>query len=387
MKTTVVAIVANVKRFRVRFYELLASSLAANDIALRVVYSDPNSNEWSKGDSVDLTEAIGRKVSAISLFGNRLLLQRPPMRLLAKADLIIIVQANGYLLNYPLLIAGLLNAKRVAFWGHAFNHQGNAKSISERFKRWLATKVGWWFTYTQLTARYLKALDYPVEKITILENAVDTTGFAEQVSAIPEADVIDLRMKHEIPRDAHVGIYCGSLYPEKQIDFMIALGDRLSISDKKIVLLVIGDGPNRDQIVGAASTRNWLIYLGSRFGAERAQYFAAADFFLHPGAVGLGILDSFAAGLPFVTSNFAGHGPEIAYLDDGENGLMLPLQIDQFQAGLIRLLNSPSELARLRLNAKASGARYTIENMVENATAGILNCLAAEVMERRRNWQ
>ena len=49
---------------------------------------------------------------------------------------------------------------------------------------------------------------------------------------------------------------------------------------------------------------------------------------LLPGAVGLGVLDSFAFDVPLVTVDLPYHGPEIDYVRDGENGVKLPAQTD-----------------------------------------------------------
>ncbi len=57
-----------------------------------------------------------------------------------------------------------------------------------------------------------------------------------------------------------------------------------------------------------------------------------------PGAVGLAILDAFAAGLPMVTTHCRGHGPEIAYLRQNENGLMTEDTLDDFVGGVRRVL-------------------------------------------------
>jgi glycosyltransferase involved in cell wall biosynthesis len=377
MTRLVVAIVANVKRFRIPFYEQLAEALAGQDVTLKVVYSNPDIVEKMKGDSVDLSEPLGVKVWGLHCFGNRALLQLPSPALLAKTDLIITVQANGYVLNYLLLLLNMLRVKRVAFWGHAFNHQGNPDSVNERFKRWLATKVFWWFTYTPATGDYLKLLGFPPERMTVIENAVDTTAFSLEVATIRRNDTVEFRRTLGIPADAQVGIYCGSLYADKQIDFLIAVGEGVFAANHNFRLIVIGDGPDRDRIREAALSKSWLSYCGPKYGSEKAKFFAAADFFMHPGAVGLAILDSFAAGLPFVTSDYAGHGPEIGYLENGSNGLMLPFELDAFISETNRILVTPELLVSLREGASAAGRRYTVENMVSNVANGVLKCLSA----------
>ena len=100
-----------------------------------------------------------------------------------------------------------------------------------------------------------------------------------------------------------------------------------------------------------------------------------ADVLLNPGLVGLGILDSFAAGLPIITTADAKHSPEIAYLVDGENGLRVTGDSRVFAAAVSRTLRDPGLLHKMKQGAQACADRYTIENMVENLKRGILRCL------------
>ena len=56
--------------------------------------------------------------------------------------------------------------------------------------------------------------------------------------------------------------------------------------------------------------------------------------------VGLGILDSFALGIPMVTTDCKIHSPEIAYLKSGRNGLMIADSEEAFIEGVERLLKN-----------------------------------------------
>lgn len=380
---SVVAIVANIKKFRWPFYNSLADALLAHGVKLTVVYSDPDPAEVLKMDSTDLPPPTGLKVQGRALFGNKLLWQLPPVSLLKSADLVIIVQANGYLLNYLLLPLGCLGIKRIAFWGHAFNHQGNPNSIQERFKRLLATKVQWWFTYTVKTADYLTSLGVSKDKLTVIENAVDTKGFSQAVAGVTHEDILDTRIRLGILPGASCAIFCGSLYAGKKLDFLVRVGDELHKKYPAFSLIVIGDGPEHSFICDASKSRSWIKYCGPQFGKEKAQLFAASDFFLHPGEVGLAILDSFSARLPFVTAHQSGHGPEVAYLEHGNNGLMLPFEVGQFSKGVSKLILDRDFLQSLKQGALASGSRYTIENMVCNVSRGILKCLEIPDKEAR----
>ena len=373
----VVMVVANIKQFRIVFYEKLAERLLRSNIELRVVYSDSSPTETCKGDSADLAPPLGVKVARAYFLANRLLVQALPLTLLECADLVVIVQSNGYLMNYLLQLARLLGWRKLAFWGHGYNHQGVDTSLSERLKRWLAVKIDWWFSYTHATGRYLAELGFPENRITVIENAIDTSTFAQAVADVSRSDIIDLRHQLDIPENACIALYCGSLYANKQLEFLLQVGDELYRKHLNFRMIVIGDGLQKEWMRNAAKSRSWLQYCGPQFGSEKAKLFAASDFFLNPGAVGLAILDSFASGLPFITSNYKGHGPEIAYLEHEGNGLMLPFNLELFVEGVCRAIEDRDYLASLREGAQTSGKRYTLENMVINVANGVMDYLSS----------
>jgi glycosyltransferase involved in cell wall biosynthesis len=291
------------------------------------------------------------------------------------ADLIIIVQAAGYLFNYPLLAMSALGLKRIAFWCHGRNLQGDPDSFMERVKRRLANSTDWWFAYTNETQRYLESVGVAPHKITPIENAIDTRGFRKTLESVTEREIADLKASLGLPEDAPLGLYCGSLYKEKRIDYLLDAARLIADAVPGFRLIIVGAGPESEIIRRASAKRDYVVYPGKAFDRVKAVYFRMADVFLNPGLVGLGILDGFAAGLPFVTTADAKHSPEIAYLENGENGLMIHGDSAAFAAAVVGILRNPAGLAGLRRGALAASEHYTIENMVANVTRGILDCL------------
>jgi L-malate glycosyltransferase len=374
-RPVVLAIVANVKQYRIAFYQQLAARLDAAGIELRVAYSEPYGEEALKADSTDLAGPLGLKVRRWYFLGGRVLLQRVPLAELQRADLVIIVQSNGYLLDYPLLLASRMGLKRVAFWGHGYNHQARSGAYTERFRRRFVGLSDWWFAYTERTADYLVNQGVPRERITVINNAIDTSGFAAQTAAVTPADVADLRNALALSERARIGMYCGSLYGHKHLPFLLEACAEVHARMPDFVLAVAGAGPEAQLLRDASARLPWLRYLGPQFGQTKAVLFRSADVFLNPGLVGLAILDAFAAGLPFVTSDLPIHSPEIAYLEPGVNGLMLPYASREWADAVVQLLGDRERRAAMGRAALASSRVYTLECMAENVAAGIEKCL------------
>lgn len=379
---TVVMIVANIKQFRFAFYEQLERELQSCGITLRVIYSESAPSEQSKGDSRDLPAPLGIKTSRSYLLRERVLFQYLPVSLLWRADLVVMVQSNGYLANFALHLARCIGWRRLAYWGHGYNHQGRETSIAEKMKRSLARHVDWWFTYTGQTGKYLQELGFPGEKMTVIENAIDTSRFALEVTGVSPLTLNALRARLHIPENGCVAIYCGSLYEDKQLGFLLDVARNLHEAAPSFRLIIIGDGPQREWLSSAIEGQPWVHYGGAQFGEDKAAYFALSNFFLNPGLVGLAILDSFAAGLPFITSQYKGHSPEICYLEHKFNGLMLPFERQAYAQAVLAMINNPAFLLTLREGALNSARRYTVENMVHNVAGGVCQFLQSKAVDR-----
>ena len=140
-------------------------------------------------------------------------------------------------------------------------------------------------------------------------------------------------------------------------------------------LLAIGDGPDQLLVEEAAREHSWVHYLGGVYGAERAPYFAMARAFLMPGLVGLAVVDSFVAAVPMFTTNVPIHSPEIAYLDDGRNGVIVHHDIMTYADAVAEYLQSPVMQQRLIDGCKDSARNFGISRMVERFAVGVQRCL------------
>ena len=371
----VVIVVANIKKFRPQFYYELAENLRTDGINLKVIYSEPSQLEAKKNDFTDLNDPIGIKVRRLYFMKGKILLQNFPIKLLYKADLIITVQANGYLLNYLLMLLNIVKIKKVAFWGHGFNHQSIKTTFREKFKRSIASLPYWWFTYTVPTKKYLESIGFSSDKITVIENAIDTKSFANAVLTVTSEEKFKLKNELGFSQESFVAIYCGSLYPDKELMFLIASGKELNKRFSNFKMIIIGDGPDKTYIQEEEKNNSWLKYCGPKFGSEKAKYFAISSVFLNPGLVGLAILDSFAAGLPFIATNYKGHSPEIAYLEENVNGCRFPFNLQSYVDGVSSIINDKNCLLKMQFAAKKSANYFSLTNMVNNVYKGICECL------------
>jgi len=363
-----------IKHYRVPFFDALHEKLKADGIELQVLYSEPTPTDSLRGDNVDPQGPYATKVRARWMFGERVLYQSI-LAHVRDADLVIIEQANKYVLNYWLLVKRKLGLTRVAFWGHGRNRQSNSSTFSEWFKRVLLRQVDWWFAYTDGTARYLVEHRVAIDRITSVRNATDTTALRRLVAAVQDSETVKVRQRLGIAPESPVGLFVGALYDHKLLPLLI---DSVAVIQGQVPafrLVIIGGGPQKSLVEEATRANPAILYVGSQFGDDRAVYYRMASLFLNPGLIGLGILDAFAGHLPVITTNYPYHSPEIEYLESDRNGVMTGPTAEEFGDAVAKLLLDPVRLVQMKEEACKSSSMYTIEAMATRFRNGILSWL------------
>jgi len=290
-------------------------------------------------------------------------------------DLVIVMQENSHLINYWLLARRrLATGPLIAFYGHGKNLNTQGNRIREYLKSKLANLPDWWFAYTALSERIVVAGGYSKEKITTVNNAIDDAGLKKICDEKSGQDKTKLRSTLGLDDNSKIGIYCGRLI-EIKVSYLLEAAKLIREKDKRFEIIIIGTGPLSEKIRSYSEQYEWAHYLGPLYGADRAEYFSIADFFLMPGMVGLAILDAFAAGMPIVTADCKVHSPEIEYLEPNINGYITLDGVDAYANKILELLKDDVSLSAMKSNARRSLEQYSISLMVENFANGIEKAL------------
>lgn len=362
--------------YRVRFHQLVRDALAERGVDYRLIYSSARGDAAKKGDSADIDWA--EKVSAyrLSLFGHEAFWQSV-FQTCKDDDLVIIGQENKLLVNYFLQIRYLLGGAKVAFWGHGKDFQSRApRGFRARWKRFWLSKVHWWFSYTRETGDSVAGAGFPRDRITVFNNAIDSGGITRDIADLPDTEIDIVRGDLGIQSD-NIGIYIGGMYRGKRLEFLIEAARLIRVEIPDFHLLLIGDGGEAPLVERAAKRCDFIHFLGPKFGREKALLAMMSKVLLMPGVVGLVVLDSFAYGLPMVTTALPYHGPEFTYLKNGFNGIVVrePQDVVCYARAVIELLQDEELRQRLRTGALESSADYSIEAMAERFVAGVLLAL------------
>ena len=376
MPQRVAIIYKMLSHYRLPFFNQLRERLAQAGIELRLIYSDPVGAHVPKQDTVEADWAI--KVPArLMKLGKYEAIWQACLPHLHNVDLVVVEQASKLLVNYWLLLTQYTGRRKLAFWGHGRNLQvSSATRLGEWTKRKVSSLAHWWFAYNAMSAGIVKNMGFPAERITVVNNSIDTVALRQQREAWLARGWERIRAATGIS-SPHTCLYCGSLYPDKRLPFLLAAGDAIQAQVPDFQLVIMGAGPDTGLIRQAAERRPWLRYVGPRFGDDRIPFWLISKLTLAPAAVGLVILDAFVFGVPVVTLAGADHGPEIDYARNAVNSVILEAATTpaDYATVVARYLSNEMLRGGLVAGCLASSLQYSIEKMAENFCAGVVAAL------------
>lgn len=361
-----------IPEYRQDFFNLLKTELEKNNIELTLVYGNKSSS-FKSGNQYSMINWGNMIVNKIIHIRKIEFCWQPALKYAKSTDLIITEQANRLIINYILMLLKYLWGNKLAFWGHGKNMQKTSTSFTNKFALKYLKKCDWWFAYTKSVKEYLERNKYPSNRITIVQNAINTNHLRNSLLQLSEDEIKELKLNLNIEGN-NTAIFCGGMYPEKSIPFILRSCFIVKKQIPDFHILFIGSGVDADKVKEAANTHSWIHYLGTIEGRERIKYFKISAIQLMPGEVGLGILDSFALETPIITTLDNAHGPEIEYLENGKNGIITANELEEYSQRIINVLKN-EEYFKLIEGCKNSASVLTVEKMVQNFKNGILQCL------------
>ena len=241
------------------------------------------------------------------LLGRRLVFQSGWRSVLADADTWVL-ELNPRIVNTWLaLVLGRLRGRRTFVWGHfrGRRYGDDAPRIGRVLQIRLATGV---LAYTEADADDFRQR-FPRSTVVLVPNAIDRAA--------------DLPLPATGRRVHFVSI--GRLAADKHVDLIVdgfAEAARTGLGED-VRLVVVGDGPARDDVVRAverSGVANRIDLLAGTFDTEVLQsLYDRAIAAVCGGYVGLNITQSLSRGVPFVYPLRANHSPEVSLARPGEN--------------------------------------------------------------------
>lgn len=173
------------------------------------------------------------------------------------------------------------------------------------------------YAVSEHTANHLRRLVRPDgPPIRLLRNGVDLATFT------PDVDGQRIRRRHRLG-DAPVVVCVGRLVRRKGQDALVAAWPRVRAAVPDARLLVVGDGPLRDELTEAAREDTSIVVAGRVPWEDLPAYHAAADVFAHPNRTRLAGLDAEGFGVIFLEAQATGR-PVVAGASGGSPEALVP---------------------------------------------------------------
>ncbi|MFZ5790039.1 MAG: glycosyltransferase family 4 protein [Pseudomonadota bacterium] len=366
-----------VPTYRARFFEQLNQRSASRYV---VFHGDPpKGSGWQAAPGplrFPNVRVVNREIQVLRW---RAIYQPVVRQILSDGyDAVVMGHELKFLSNLLLAARARQRGKPVIFWGFGYHakvgvgFQANASDLMfgvvSRLKDMLARQADGYLAYTESGAVNLRRIGMPEHKIWVVRNTIDIEEQAALHEKYRGADLAALRAELGLRPDSVVLLYIGRLLPAKQVELLIETIHRINaqrLCRRPVELLIIGDGPAADALRARAVDMPSVRFLGAIYDQDRvARIMRVAAAMVIPGFVGLAVNHAFAQGLPVITRDHALHSPEIEYLQDGENGLIVPGDLDAFAGALADFADSPDLQARLAAGALGSREELRLDYMV-----------------------
>src|SRR3989344_500661 len=188
----------------------------------------------------------------------------------------------------------------------------------------------------------------------------------KKVRILPMGTYLEQFKKRKLKRGRVKNIlFVGRLAEKKGVSYLIKA---ISLLNKEVRLLIIGDGPLKKDLLSFTNKlnlKNKIEFLGYKTGKEKLKYFFDADLLVVPSIVtkigdteGLPvvIMEGLASGLPIIATDVGGI-KEI--IKNGYNGLIIKEKNSKEIANKIKLVIENNKFKRrLSINAKKSSRNY-----------------------------
>jgi glycosyltransferase involved in cell wall biosynthesis len=282
---------------------------------------------------------------------------------------VIVLSANPRLLsNFPALYTAKRKRIGIVWW--SLGLMANQSPVTMAIRRWLMRIPDAVVLYTKDERDYFVGRGVPPEKVFVAQNTISVGREHAAVSNWDrEKGKCFLRDRGLLGKK--LLLYCARIYKNKQPDLLLLALQKLVQKDASYHLVVIGSGEYEDGLKKLAAKlhlEGHISWLGPLYDPELlAPWYLGARVKVIPSAIGLASYQSFAYGLPVITSaDMRRQSPEAVALKNGYNCLLYKHgNVEDLKSKIETLSNDDRLWSILSANAtRTMTEEYTVEKMV-----------------------
>lgn len=274
----------------------------------------------------------------------------------------------------PLGIAAVSAARKmgipVSSGFHTNFHQYSQYYGVGALEKLLCAYGRWFHNRTAITLVPTKTMQQVTAKMGITPTGLWSRG-VDCSYFTPNKRDESLRTHWGLDENSCAVLYVGRLAAEKNLRMAVACYERIRKLHPRAKFVLVGDGPMRKQL---ATKHPDYIFCGIKRGEDLARHYASGDLFLFPSKTdtfGNVVLEAMASGLAVVAYDDAAASEHIRHK---ENGIKAPLAMDEkFISGALRLVNQPTLLSRIRVQARLDALQLSWDSQIEKFEQLVLN--------------
>lgn len=207
------------------------------------------------------------------------------------------------------------------------------------------------------------------KNIFIIPTGIDLTRFSTHKMLKKER--LEFREKLGLHEDDFVYLYLGRTSREKQIDVIIDAFDNACYDIPNARLLIVGGGPEYDELVEQAKTKrskDKIIFTGLINMADVPSYYQIGDIFVNASqseTQGLTYIEALASALPVLVQSdpcFDG------VIENYYNGIIFD-GIDDLSKNMKEILKAPETLKAIKKNTASTTKKYSKEEYANSILA------------------
>lgn len=276
--------------------------------------------------------------------------------------------------SWPAILYRLISRSHLVVCYERTKHtERNAQWYRTFFRKCMVSLIDSMCVNGRLSFEYVVGLGMSSALITSGHMVADTCEFARQVRSVHEEELNELRRALEIDEGKKIVLSVCRLVRRKGVHhLLLGWNDYFATSRKDSVLLIVGDGPERENLEQFCQSQGIgnVRYVGEVDYDSIYKYFAIADLFVISTLEdnwSLVVPEAMSCGKPILCSEYNGCWPEL--VQKGKNGRIFnPKDIGSIKESL----HSCLELDNLAQMGEES--RYIISNYTP--------CSAAESVYR-----
>lgn len=214
-------------------------------------------------------------------------------------------------------------------------------------------------------AKYIEYYGVSSERIIPVQMTVDVTRIKKYAVTLSPEDRQKTREFYSIPDKDIVFLFVGRLVEYKGISDLIAVFNR--ICHMNVKLLLVGDGPMRQQVEESVQLNNQIRYAGRVSGNDLIKIYHAVDVMVLPSHTepwGLVVNEAMALGLPVIVSDRVGCIDDLVIHQ--KTGLIVKAGcIAELQNAIEELTIASEKRASMSNQAVKIIEKWTLENEAE----------------------